>query len=188
VAESGGTKIGTMFAEIDLDDSKYDAGLKRALDNGKSVSINVEKAWKTMGSKSTEEVDQMRASIVNAYELIKNKSTSTTADILRAEIAAKNKLESINKKFYGGTIDQIKQVETEAKRATTTFSTMFGAFSMSNIAVDAVYAIGRAFKTVAFDAFDSVESFKLSTASLAATIATFADMDGKNVIDVYKHL
>jgi len=186
MAETGGTKIGTMFAEIDLDDSKYDAGLKRALDSGKSVSIDVEKAWKTMGTKSTAHVDNMRASVVNAYQLIKNKSTSTTDDILRAEIAAKNKLESINKKFYGGTIDQIKQVETEAKRATSTFSTMFGAFSMSTIAVDAIYAIGRAFKSTFTDAFNSVEDFKLSTASLAATIATFADMKGGNIADIYK--
>lgn len=126
MAETGGTKIGTMFAEIDLDDSKYDAGLKRALDSGKSVSIDVEKAWKTMGTKSTAHVDNMRASVVNAYQLIKNKSTSTTDDILRAEIAAKNKLESINKKFYGGTISYLDSVESAAKRTSSSFGSMAG--------------------------------------------------------------
>jgi len=114
---AGGTKIGTMFAEIDLDRSKYDAGLERALGDSKSVSIDIEKAWRTMGTRSTKDIDKMRANVVNSYELIKNSALSTAEDITRAEIQAKAKLERINNTYYQEQIKQAEKLEAETKRA-----------------------------------------------------------------------
>lgn len=92
---------GTIIAKVALDDK----GLKTSLDGvktkGKRTASDIEKAWKSMGKKSDQTYDQMKANIEKNYNIIKNHAQSTAADIVRAEKAKAQKIEQINKQQFG---------------------------------------------------------------------------------------
>ncbi len=96
-----GRPIGTAFAEISLDSTKLEQGLKRTNDALMSGSIKVEDAYKSLGIKSDQVFDMMRANATAAVDFIKNKTLSSTAEIARAQEAAAAKIKSINEQQYG---------------------------------------------------------------------------------------
>ena len=105
-------KGGTIITKVSLDDK----GLKTSLDGvkkkGKRTATDIEKAWKSMGKKSDQTYDQMKAHINKNYDIIKNHAKSTAADIVRAEKAKALKISRINKQQFGEQkklIDQAKQ-------------------------------------------------------------------------------
>ena len=82
--------VGTIFAEIDLDSSRYLKSQQKLLQDAKSTTLNIEQNFKNLGVKSSAEFDLMRQKITNSYEMIKNSSQATANDIVRAEQAKNN--------------------------------------------------------------------------------------------------
>ena len=93
--------VGTAYAEIDLDSTKIERGLKRTHDALISGSIKVEDSYKSLGIKSDQVYNMMRANAVAAVDFIKNKTISSTEEIKRAQEAAANKIKQINEQQYG---------------------------------------------------------------------------------------
>jgi lambda family phage tail tape measure protein len=103
--------IGTAFAEIDLDLTKLEQGLKKVQTSLVSGTIKVEDAYKSLGIKSDQVYNMMRANAVAAVDFIKNKTLSSKEEIIRAEIAAAAKIKSINEQQFGvqtSMIDKLK--------------------------------------------------------------------------------
>ena len=105
-------KGGTIITKVSLDDK----GLKTSLDGvkkkGKRTATDIEKAWKSMGKKSDQTYDQMKAHINKNYDTIKNHAKSTADDIVRAEKAKAAKIKQINKQQFGEQkkfLDEAKQ-------------------------------------------------------------------------------
>jgi hypothetical protein len=96
-----GKPVGTIFAELDLDTTKFTRAQKQILAEAKTTSLNVEKNWSIIGQKSDLMYDAMRQRITNAYEMIKNRATTTAAEIVRAEEAKDRKLREINEQQFG---------------------------------------------------------------------------------------
>lgn len=104
--------VGKIFVELDLDKTKYEAGLGKVKGKGKKTATDIEKAWKVMGKKSEQTYDQMRANVNKNYNIIKNHAKSTANDIVRAERAKAAKIARINEQQFGKQkklIDQAKQ-------------------------------------------------------------------------------
>ncbi len=107
-----GKPIGTIFVELDMDQTKYTNAQKAILQSASTTALNVEKNWKIIGEKSDVMYNAMRQSIVNAYEMIKNKAGTSAAEIIRAEEAKNAKLQALNDQQYGAhtsLIDSLKK-------------------------------------------------------------------------------
>jgi hypothetical protein len=107
-----GKPVGTAFAEISLDSTKLEQGLKRVNDQLTSGSIKVEDAYKSLGIKSDQVYDMMRDNATAAVDFIKNKTLSSKEEIIRAETAAAAKIKTINEQQFGSSmlsIDNLKK-------------------------------------------------------------------------------
>jgi len=80
-----GRPIGTIYAELDLDASKFTKAQKTILKEAGVVTTGVEKNYKTLGIKSATMFDAMRKQAENAYQGIAHSSRATADDIKRAE-------------------------------------------------------------------------------------------------------
>ncbi|MFH2076787.1 MAG: tape measure protein, partial [Pseudomonadota bacterium] len=98
---AAGHSIGTIYAELDLDASRYTRGQQKLLKDATSTTLNIEQNFKNLGVKSSAEMDLMRAKISNSYERIKNSAQATANDILRAEKAKNDQLTRLNEMQYG---------------------------------------------------------------------------------------
>lgn len=96
-----GTPVGTIFAELDLDASRYTNGQQRLLKDATTVTLNIEKNFQNLGVKSAAEMDLMRAKITNSFDMIKNSAKATANDIIRAEEAKNAKLKALNEQQFG---------------------------------------------------------------------------------------
>ncbi len=96
-----GKPVGTVFVELDLDQTKYTKAQQAILQSAKTTSLDIEKNWKIIGEKSDVMYNAMRQSITNAYEMIKNKAGTSAQEIVRAEEAKNTKLKQINEQQFG---------------------------------------------------------------------------------------
>lgn len=106
-----GKPIGTGFAQIDLDSTKLEQGLKRVNEQLVSGSIKVEDAYKSLGIKSDLVYDMMRKNATAAVDFIKNKTLSSKEEIIRAETAAAAKIQSLNNQQYGAQVSWIDKLK-----------------------------------------------------------------------------
>jgi len=106
-----GKPVGTMFAEIGLDSSKLEQGLKKVHTALVDSTIKTEDAYKSLGIKSDPVYAMMRDNAVKALDYIKNKTLSSKEEIVRAEKAAADRIAQIDKEQYGarvGLLDKMK--------------------------------------------------------------------------------
>lgn len=96
-----GTPIGTIYAELDLDTSRYTKSQQKLLQDATTTTLNIEQNFKNLGIKSSAEMDLMRQKIQNSYNMIANNAKATANDILRAEEAKNAKLKALNDQQYG---------------------------------------------------------------------------------------
>jgi hypothetical protein len=119
--------VGVAFAEINLDSTPMERGLKKANDALTEGTIKVENAYKSLGLKSDQVFNMMKANAVAAANFIKNKTLSSTEEIIRAQSAAATRISAINQQMmsndYWKTLgvrstaainDQINLVKTSA--------------------------------------------------------------------------
>ncbi|HPV49839.1 MAG TPA: tape measure protein, partial [Smithellaceae bacterium] len=93
--------VGTIFAEIDLDSSRYLKSQQKLLQDATTTTLNIEQNFKNLGVKSSAEMDLMRQKINNSFEMIKNSSQATANDIIRAEQAKNDKLRQLDEQQFG---------------------------------------------------------------------------------------
>ena len=96
-----GKPVGTIFAELDLDSSKYTQAQKQILKGALEAAGNIETNWKRIGSQSDTMFDAMRRNAQNAYDAIAKNAHSTASEISRAQEALNSRLKSIDVKQYG---------------------------------------------------------------------------------------
>lgn len=120
--------VGTIFAEIDLDSSRYLKSQQKLLQDATSTSLSIEANFRNLGVKSSAEFDLMRQKITNSYEMIKNSSQATANDIVRAEQAKNNQLNSINEQQFGKQTSLMDKIKTNwfsiATTATAAYATI----------------------------------------------------------------
>ena len=92
---------GTVYTEIDLGTSKFDAAQKRILYDAKTMAINVEDAWKNLGQKSDVMYNAMRQQAENAYARIAATAKQGSAEQVRAEEAKNEKIKALNEEQFG---------------------------------------------------------------------------------------
>src|SRR3989304_7746332 len=96
-----GKSVGVIFAELDLDTTKYTAAQKKILYDSQTMAINQENAWKNLGQKSDLMYEAMRKAAENAYKRIASDSKSSAAEIVRAEEAKNAKIKALNEQQFG---------------------------------------------------------------------------------------
>ena len=130
--------VGTIFAEIDLDSSRYLKSQQKLLQDAKSTTLNIEQNFKNLGVKSSAEFDLMRQKITNSYEMIKNSSQATANDIVRAEQAKNNQLNSINEQQFGKQTSLMDKIKTNWFSIATTATAVYA--TITQFAVPAIKA------------------------------------------------
>lgn len=96
-----GKPIGTIFAELDLDPSRYTKAQQKLYTDATRVTLDIEQNFRKLGVKSSAEMDLMRAKIQNSYDAIRNSAQVTANDILRAEQAKNAQLKALHEKQFG---------------------------------------------------------------------------------------
>jgi hypothetical protein len=107
-----GKPVGTMFAEINLDSTKMEQGLKRVHDSLVQGTIKVEDAYKQLGIKSDQTYTMMRENASKTLDFIKNKTLSSKDEILRAETAFKQKISQLDKEQYAQRVTFMDKVKS----------------------------------------------------------------------------
>ncbi len=175
---ASGKPVGTAYAEIDLDTTKLEQGLKRTHDALLSGTIKVEDAYKSLGIKSDQVYNQMRANAVAAVDFIKNKTMSSKEEIIRAETAAANKIKELNQQQFGHQTSRIESLKSHWIAAS---AAVIAAWALVNKAVAYMDEGGKAlqiessFKIMADSA--GVNSERLIASMKAATRETIDDSD-----------
>jgi hypothetical protein len=96
-----GKPIGTIYAELDLDTTKYTKAQQQILKDASVVTLDIEKNYKNLGIKSGSYFDLFRAQAENSYQGILHSSKSTSNDIIRAEEAKQERLKQLDEQQYG---------------------------------------------------------------------------------------
>ena len=96
-----GKPVGTIYAELDLDTTKFTRAQKTILKEAQVVTTGVEKNYKTLGVKSAAMFNAMRDQAENAYQGIAHSSRATADDIVRAEKAKNAKIKQLNQQQFG---------------------------------------------------------------------------------------
>ncbi|MFH2075121.1 MAG: hypothetical protein ABIJ57_07205, partial [Pseudomonadota bacterium] len=92
---------GTCFVEISLDDKVYKQKLSETLASTEATEKGIETSWKALCVKNDATYDKQRFAYENAMTLIKNSTTSTAQDIIRAEEAKNAKIKQLNEQQFG---------------------------------------------------------------------------------------
>jgi len=106
-----GQPVGTIFVELNMDDSRYLKSQQRLYKDATTTTLNIEANFKKLGIKSAAEMDLMRAKITNSYNMIANSSKATANDILRAEKAKNAQLKALNEQQYGAHTSMISKMK-----------------------------------------------------------------------------
>lgn len=106
-----GGSVGTIFAELDLDASRYTKAQQKLLQDATHTTLNIEQNFKSLGVKSSAEMDLMRAKITNSFNAIANSSKATANDILRAEQAKNDQLKRLDEQQFGRQTSLIEGVK-----------------------------------------------------------------------------
>ena len=88
--------VGTLFIELDLDDSKFTKRQKSLLADATRTTLNLESNYKKLGIKTSNELNMMANKVVNAYTRIANSSKSSAQDIARAHRAMSDQISKID--------------------------------------------------------------------------------------------
>lgn len=160
-----GSRLGTVFVELQLDDKVYKQRLSETLTSTEATAKGLETSWRALGTKSDAYFDAQRRSAENAYTLIKNSASSTANDIIRAEEAKNAKIKALNEQQYGHHESLLSKMK----------GSIFANFTASQIAVDAFYKAINLVNSAFQKGFDAVEEYNLSVASMAAMVVTFTD-------------
>lgn len=107
-----GSKLGSVFVELSLDDKIYKQKLGETLTSAQATTKGIETSWRALGVKSDAVFEAQRRSAENAYTLIKNAHQSSANDILRAEKAKNEQLARLNEQQFGqqsSLLDNLKQ-------------------------------------------------------------------------------
>lgn len=122
-----GRSIGTVFAELDLDPSRYVKSQQRLYKDATRTTLNIEANFKKLGIKSSAEMDLMRAKITNSFNAIKNSGKATANDILRAEKAKNAQLKALNEQQYGHQTSILSKLRSHWMAASLAIGVVIGA-------------------------------------------------------------
>lgn len=112
-----GHSIGTIFAELDLDPSRYTKGQQQLYKDATTTTLNIEENFRKLGVKSSAEMDLMRAKITNSFDAIKNSAKATANDIIRAEEAKNAKLKALNEQQFGHQTTMLEKIKANYIKA-----------------------------------------------------------------------
>lgn len=93
--------IGTIYAEFDVDFTKFERNQQKLLQSAISTATSVEKNWQNLGVKSDKIFEAMRRSIQNSFEMISKSGQASSAEILRAQEAFSRKMKAIDEEQFG---------------------------------------------------------------------------------------
>jgi hypothetical protein len=89
-------RLGTVFVELEIDDSKFTRSERKILDEARSTSLSIEKNWRVIGEKSDLMYTAMQQRAINAYEAIKNNAKASADEQIRAQAQMVAKINSLN--------------------------------------------------------------------------------------------
>lgn len=93
--------LGSVFVELRLDDKPFTEAEARVLAKSIGTTIELERNWRALGSKSSMYFQAMKDNIVRNYEEIKRHALTTQEDILRAERIKNAELKRLNNEMKG---------------------------------------------------------------------------------------
>lgn len=160
-----GRSIGTVYAEIDLDSSRYLRSQKQLLKDATSTSLSIEQNFKNLGVRSSAEFDLMRAKITNSYNMIASSAKATANDIIRAEQAKNAQLKALNEQQFGHHVGLLQNLKSNYFQISTSIAA----------SIYAIQQVAAPFVRVFEKGFMAVETYGQSVASLAAMVVTFTE-------------
>ena len=108
---AGGQPVGTMFAEMDLDLTKLEKGLKSAYERTVAGTEKFEQQFKALGIKSDRMFESQKQMAIASYNAIAKSSKSTANDIIRAEQAKNDQLKRLNDQQFGHQTSLIESIK-----------------------------------------------------------------------------
>ncbi len=132
-----GSKVGTVFAEIDLDRTKYDRSLQAMLASSQDGTVKIEKAWKNLGAKTDETYTRMKANAVLSWEAIAKSGAASADEIRRAQEAMHRKLDSLNALQFGAHVSLGERIKKNWLEVSAAAASVYGSFRIGQDVINA---------------------------------------------------
>jgi len=156
-----GQPVGTMFAEMDLDLTKLEKGLKEAYKRTVAGTEKFEQQFKALGIKSDRMFESQKQMAIASNNAILASTKATANDRARAEKAMHDKIAQLNKEQFG-------KHESLITRAKNNWMGLIATFYL-------VQRAASVMSTPFIKGFEAVETYSQSVASLAAMVVTFSE-------------
>lgn len=128
-----GGSVGTIFVELDLDDSKLSTKQKQILQASNEASLSMETNFKRLGGTTDAMYTAMRQAAQNAADAIVNSSKASTDEIRRAQEALSARVTSLNEQQFGA---QTSLIESAKKNWVELSVVAYAAWEAANKAFD----------------------------------------------------
>jgi hypothetical protein len=122
-------KAGSAYVELTLNDKVYKEKLSGVLTSTEATAKGIETSWRTLGTKADATFDAQRRSYENAMTLIKNSTTATHSDIIRAEQAKNAKIQALNDAQFGKQTSALDAMKGHYLAITAAVAISIGAIS-----------------------------------------------------------
>jgi hypothetical protein len=107
-------RLGTVFVELEIDDSKFTRSERKILDEARSTALSVEKNWRIIGEKSDLMYTAMEHRAVNAYNAIANNAKSSAAEQIRAQAQMVSQINNLNMQMARNPLYETLGVRSQA--------------------------------------------------------------------------
>lgn len=126
---AGGSKLGSIYVELSLDDKIYKQKLASMPADAQATTKGLETSWRSLGVKTNQYFDDSRKAAENAYKLIEKSGKYTEEELARAKKAASEKINQLNEQQFGKETSLLTTLKSHYVAVTAAIAVAVGAIS-----------------------------------------------------------
>lgn len=126
---AGGSKLGSIYVELSLDDKIYKQKLASMPADAQATTKGLETSWRSLGVRTNQYFDDSRKAAENAYKLIEKSGKYTEEELARAKKAASEKINQLNEQQFGKETSLLTTLKSHYVAVTAAIAVSIGAIS-----------------------------------------------------------
>lgn len=138
-----GKPVGTIFIELDLDETKYTQKQKQIIKMAEQGSADIEKNYKTLGIKSRQMYEAEVQAATNAHRSITNSAITSVNERRRAEEAYNARLKQLHAEQYGAHVSLTEKIKQNWLAVGAAMAAAYAAIRIGKEMLDASLAMER---------------------------------------------
>lgn len=126
---AGGSKLGSIYVELSLDDKIYKQKLASMPADAQATTKGLEASWRSLGVKTNQYFEDSRKAAENAYRLIEKSGKYSAEEITRAERAKNETITRLNEQQFGKQTSALSTLKSHYLAVTAAIAVAVGAIA-----------------------------------------------------------